>query len=219
MNEKDKLLHESKEERESRFAKAKEEFKGKKSARPMGYIFPQRIKAAMNGEIPSITLSMNTTKYSEEELSEMKETKEEREQIFSSARVPLFCPNCKSLMKAKIDEKFFWIRGKCHKCVAEDETKMKIEGSFGNYEKIIILKNKLAFYTDAKVGLEEYFNSLKPYQEYVNHDGTLEKWEDTHYEETKSFVLNEMKQVDEEIKKLIDEFNELEKLDESSTAN
>jgi hypothetical protein len=236
MNEKERLLHETKEERNARIEKMKEDFKERKSGRPMGYIYPKRIRQAMAGENPTLTIYMNTDGVNHETHSVgdtwtdangkihiqhdgWVETKGTNSDIFESVRVPMFCPECKGPMNAKIDEKFYWLRNKCHKCVASDETKMKLDGTYKKYEDLIVLRNKLAFFGDAKIELEEYYNSLKPKQEYVNHDGSIEYWTDPDFEKTKSFILNEIKEVDEVLKKLIDEFNELEKEYESSQNN
>lgn len=217
MNKTDLVLPDVDNEKEEKYSKIKNDFKNRKSGRPLGYIFPNRIKSAMSGENPTTTVYMNTDKLTDDEVQNRKNKKMERTDILQTARVPMFCPHCNRAMSAQIDEKFFWLRGKCHVCVSEDETKMRIDGSFENYEKLIILKNKFSFYTDAKTGLMEYYKTIKPYQEFVNDDGNVEKWNDPDYEKLKEFIEKEIQSVDDILSELANEFEDMEKTLESDT--
>jgi hypothetical protein len=212
MSEISKLMSDSAEEKQARMNRAKNDLKGKlndKRGRPMGYIFPSKIKSAVLGEQSSISIFMNDNEPESEEKIAAKLDKEERAKVFAEARVPLFCPQCKSAMNAKIDTKFYWIRKKCHKCVADDETKMRIDGTFSDYEKLILLRNKIAFYMSSRDEILEFMSNLKNYQEFVNHDGSIERWSTNDVDETKNFLTKELISLDTLMEECISELDTL----------
>lgn len=194
--------------------KLKDEFKNKKSPRPMGYIFPKRIKDAMRGENP-VLVSYPSYKKNEEVKREegerwtdsngkswiMKNGNKLPERRIEAA-VPMFCPKCGSIMKAQIDTKFYFLRERCHKCVARDEQHLKYRGVFEEYQEKVMISNQIKFLEDAKSGIEETLNNLKPYQEYINEDGTIEKWKNVDNGKIKEFLKKEQKELDETLEKL-----------------
>ena len=125
------------------------------NSRPMGYIFPKRAKQIMNGETPVIksyrkekvvhpvvdTMDVEGETYDVYQKPDGKKYIKRNGanvdiRIFEDkgVKVPMFCPKCKKPMKGKLDEKFFWLRGSCHVCVAKDETSLKARGLFEEYE-------------------------------------------------------------------------------------
>jgi len=200
------------------------------NSRPMGYVFPKRIKQAMHGENPVLksynreqvehkvvdTLDVEDTTYDVYEKPDgMRYIKRNGAnvdvRIFQDmgVKVPMFCPKCGKSMKGKLDEKFFWLRGTCHVCVAEHETTLKATGLFEEYENDIILKNQIAFYTDAKDGLEEALEKLTGKNEYINEDGTIEKWSND-ITEVRGFLTKELDEVKEILEKLLNPEKEVE---------
>ena len=49
--------------------------------------------------------------------------------------MPLFCPNCKKVMKNRNDKSFYNIHKTCFKCVIKKEDKMKRDGTFEAYRQ------------------------------------------------------------------------------------
>jgi PHD/YefM family antitoxin component YafN of YafNO toxin-antitoxin module len=95
----------------------------------------------------------------------------ERADVLKEARMPWFCPECNKVMKSRLDRKFYYMIQKCHDCVVKEETKMRINGTYGEYEKSKVRENKKSFIKDLKQSIEEwknspdsvtYFNQVRP---------------------------------------------------------
>ena len=129
----------------------------------------------------------------------------ERADVLKDARMPWFCPECSKVMKSRLDRRFYYMVRKCHDCVVKEETKMRINGTFDEYEKSKVRENKKSYIRDLKQSIEEWKNSPASvtYFNQVRPDGYSldeEKWE-----------VNE-----NEVKILIKEAEEyLEKLEET----
>jgi len=48
-------------------------------------------------------------------------------------KIPLFCPECSSLMKKELDKKVFPAYQKCFDCVVDHEAELKKQGKYENY--------------------------------------------------------------------------------------
>jgi hypothetical protein len=70
-----------------------------------------------------------------------------------SAKMPWFCPSCDKIMNHRLDTRYWRMRGKCMDCVISDETKIRAEGSWAEYEQEIMRNN--------------YVDSLKEYIAYL----------------------------------------------------
>ena len=57
--------------------------------------------------------------------------------IMKEARVPWFCPKCKSVMKKRLDERMWYLHGHCFNCQITIENKMIIDGTFDDWEKAL----------------------------------------------------------------------------------
>ena len=95
----------------------------------------------------------------------------ERADVLKEARMPWFCPECNKVMKTRLDRKFYYMVQKCHDCVVKEETKMRINGTYGEYEKNKVRENKRSYIRDLKQTIEEwknspdsvtYFNQVRP---------------------------------------------------------
>jgi hypothetical protein len=88
--------------------------------------------------------------------------------------VPLFCPNCSSLMKNRNDKTYYKIHSKCFDCVIDMELELKKQGKWDDYQKQIKnqeLDNTIKEFKEfIKNKLEESNNS------YMSEEGDLEKW-------------------------------------------
>jgi hypothetical protein len=91
-------------------------------------------------------------------------------------------PNCKKsectcINPSRIDLKFKKIAGMCMDCVIEEETKMKINGTFNEYAMNKIEENAKSFFNEADVEVNVIKQGLRDGINYVNSDGSVEKWD------------------------------------------
>ena len=104
----------------------------------------------------------------------IKQTYTKLDKIKKEAILPLFCPECGSLMKKRIDAKMYKIHQKCSNCVAKAETQLKIEGKFKDYERNIITTNAESYLDDLETYLIEAINESNT--QYVSEKGEVERW-------------------------------------------
>ena len=101
------------------------------------------------------------------------------------------CKNseCKTIKKSSKDRKLIEKNGYCLNCTVDNEHVIRTKGFWKEYENYKVWTKMLIFGT-AKI--EEYKQSLsqvKPFYEYVNEDGSTEKWElPTTVEEAKAEI-------------------------------
>jgi len=88
--------------------------------------------------------------------------------------MPLFCPNCGSLMNKRNDVKMYKIHKTCFDCVIEMEHKLRIEGKYEEYEKNMIASNAENYFDDLETFLLEKINESNT--QYVSEKGEVERW-------------------------------------------
>ena len=79
--------------------------------------------------------------------------------IMKEVRMPLFCPECKKVMKKKLDDKFWRMMGHCFDCQIKIENKLRIEGTYEEWAKTKILENKKSYLKDLKQSIDEFEES------------------------------------------------------------
>tara|TARA_B100001063_G_scaffold200830_1_gene194077 strand:+ start:935 stop:1483 length:549 start_codon:yes stop_codon:yes gene_type:complete len=104
----------------------------------------------------------------------------EKLEATKEARLPWFCPDCKRVMKRRLDERMWYLHGHCFECQVEVENKMMIDGSFDDWEIKKVNANKLSWIRDKKQELLEFKNQkeMESYNQ-VSPDGyslEKEKW-------------------------------------------
>ena len=104
----------------------------------------------------------------------IKQTYTKLDKIRKEATLPLFCPNCGSLMKQRNDAKMYKIHKKCFNCVVEMEHKLRIEGKFKSYERESIANNAADYTDHLEAYLLESLNTSN--QGYVSEKGEVERW-------------------------------------------
>jgi hypothetical protein len=88
--------------------------------------------------------------------------------------MPLFCPNCKKVMKKRNDKPFYNIHKKCFDCVIDMEHELKKSGKWEEYEKNIKnneIDNRIK---DFKIWAKEHINESN--NSFISEDGDVEKW-------------------------------------------
>ena len=82
--------------------------------------------------------------------------KSELTDIMAEARVPLFCPKCKTTMKKKLDNKFWYLYKHCFDCQIDFENKLRIEGKYKEWELSKTKNNQRAWVDDMIQGIEQW---------------------------------------------------------------
>ena len=97
--------------------------------------------------------------------------------------------NCKTIKKTENDIKLISQGGFCIDCTAEREHELRIAGIFQEYQDYKIWTKMIIFGKTKIAELKQSITEIKPYYEYVNEDGTTEKWNlPKTVEETKSDI-------------------------------
>ena len=104
----------------------------------------------------------------------IKQTYTKLDKVKKEAILPLFCPNCGTLMKHRNDTKMYKIHKKCFNCVVEMEHKLRIEGKFKSYERESIANNAADYTDHLEAYLLESLNTSN--QGYVSEKGEIERW-------------------------------------------
>jgi len=104
----------------------------------------------------------------------IKQTATKLDKVKKEAILPLFCPNCKSLMKKQHDPKMYKIHKMCFDCVIDMESKLKIKGEYEDYERNIIAKNAESYLDDLEQYLLEAINTSNT--QYISEKGEVERW-------------------------------------------
>lgn len=94
---------------------------------------------------------------------------------FEGAKKPFFCPKCERIMRGKADDRMWLLRGKCHRCVIEEETKMRLDGKWEAYERGLMLANAIAMAKDVIQEFTAYRDAIgNPEIHFA--DGRIETW-------------------------------------------
>ena len=104
----------------------------------------------------------------------IKQTATKLDRVKKEAIMPLFCPNCGSLMKNRLDTKMYKVHKTCFDCVIEMESKLKIEGKYDEYQRNMISKNAESYVDDLESFLMEAINESNT--QYVSERGEIERW-------------------------------------------
>jgi hypothetical protein len=177
----------------------------------------ETVKSYLNGEKSSVTVGYEPTKEKKHKDGETWKDGDGKEWIQKGAGkisknlydtkeiTRQVCPICKkdvSWSSNPNDEKIFHKTGKCYDCVIEEETKMMIDGTFGIYEKIKIIRNQKSFLKELKQKIEEsieWLNNKTNKIEYFNEDGTTDTWTDISRDNFLKESEKDLKEVDKSL--------------------
>ena len=82
--------------------------------------------------------------------------------VMKEARMPMFCPKCDVIMKKRLDNKFWSMYGHCFNCQLKIENKMRIDGTYKDWEKNKIKQNKISYLKEQIQAIEEWRNTKAP---------------------------------------------------------
>lgn len=123
---------------------------------------------------------INEKKERHEQIKKEREEASERSDALKAARTPWFCPECKKVMKKRLDDRMWYLFGHCLDCQIKIENKMRINGTYDEwaYEKVV--KNKKAWIKDQKEQIKAFKDQKAPeFWEQFRPDGysvDKEKW-------------------------------------------
>ena len=128
--------------------------------------------------------------------------------IMKEARMPMFCPECDVIMKKRLDNKFWSMYGHCFNCQLKIENKMRIAGTYEEWEKNKIKENKISFIKEQIQAIEEWKDMKAP--EFYNNVGVnepmleKEKW-DVNVEKIKKEAKEALEKYTEALEQLENE--------------
>jgi predicted nucleic-acid-binding Zn-ribbon protein len=202
--------------------------------KPLGKIYPGRIRSLLRGETPVVKIgySQNTSvsRVDGETWTDVdgktwkKEngfvTRIDNEDVLNLMvdvrkylALPSVCPKCGNIFKdTPLNRKFWSLDKQCFNCSAEDHTRMKIAGTWTKFEETKLLENEKYYLIDVLGMIKDTIKTeLKTVYQYINEDGTIEKWDNPSYKEQSEFFENEIKDIEkrlEEIEKALKELGD-----------
>lgn len=127
-----------------------------------------------------------------------------------AAKTPWWCPKCNKPMNHRFDLKFWRIRGECMDCVVKEETEIRKQGRWEEYERKLMLRNYIAEVRDKITELQSYYDTFtKP--EYILADEhekrilMVEQW-DVDVNKVKSDLLKDIEMLKENLKITIEQY-------------
>ena len=143
------------------------------------------LKSILRGETPEKRIivaqeDLEFKKKLKEEAKEEQKRIDEKLEVTKEARMPWFCPDCKKVMKKRLDNKMWYLYTHCFDCQVEIENKMRIDGTFDEWATKKVIANKLSWIKEQRQGLLEFKNQKSPevYNQVAADGHTLdkEKW-------------------------------------------
>lgn len=99
-----------------------------------------------------------------------------------TAKTPWWCPKCNKVMNHKIDDKFWRIRGHCFDCNVKEETEIRRQGKWKEYEEQKLRANFLSEMKDTLQKLQDLRENLSTpevihFDEHEKRVMMVEKWD------------------------------------------
>lgn len=102
------------------------------------------------------------------------------------------------------DKKLIRKTGYCSSCLAQKEWDIKKDGLWEEYETYRIATNMISYGREVLAQLNQAYKDAKQEYEYVNEDGSVEKWTmERDVEELKAEILLDIQNVEEELIEII----------------
>tara|TARA_R110002012_G_scaffold259132_1_gene440418 strand:- start:56 stop:631 length:576 start_codon:yes stop_codon:yes gene_type:complete len=89
-------------------------------------------------------------------------------------KTPLFCPECKKLMKKRYDPDYYKIHSKCFDCVIDMEHEIKKQGKWEEYQRQLHNADIDGIITDYKTFVEAALSESN--QSFITEAGDVENW-------------------------------------------
>ena len=120
----------------------------------------------------------------EEEIKAERDKKNGLSDVLKEARTPLFCPECKKVMKGKLSVKMYRLHNHCFECQVKFENRLRIEGKYEEWEEKKVLNNQLSYIKDQIQSIEDWKEQTSKPLEVFDQVGIndielqTEKWSD-----------------------------------------
>ena len=96
--------------------------------------------------------------------------------------------------------------GYCAGCLAKRELPIKVDGLWNEYLQYRNSVNDIAYFTDVLQKLKQAMNEVSNLHEYINEDGSVEKWWGGEDEaKLKAEIQSDIEKIDQKIKELVEE--------------
>ena len=118
------------------------------------------------------------------------------QKVREAGKMPLFCPECRTLMKNRFDPQFYRIHSRCFDCQIKFETKLKAQGKFEEYHNQIHNSEIDGIIENYEMWVDDLINSSN--DSYMSETGELENWSKTNSEN----LLQQKEEAIEYLKKL-----------------
>ena len=92
----------------------------------------------------------------QDEIKADRERKNDKMDALKETRTPWFCPECKKIMKKKLDDKMYRLYNQCFDCQIQFENKLRIDGKYDEWEQKKMLNNELSYIRDQIESIEDW---------------------------------------------------------------
>ncbi len=107
---------------------------------------------------------------------------------------------CKTIKYGRVDKKSISKTGYCLGCLTKKEAQIKLDGLWEEYETYKIASNMIAYGKEVLAQLNQAYKDAKQEYEYVNEDGSLEKWTmERPVDELKEEIMGDIQNIQKEI--------------------
>ena len=119
--------------------------------------------------------------------------------------------DCDTIKYSNADKKIIRKTGMCVTCLRKFEQGLKNDGTYPFYEDYKITNNQLSYVTDLKAQFEEGLRAVSQTMEFINEDGTIQKWHyDIDIDKVKEDLQNDINGATEAIEALLERKTALE---------
>lgn len=99
------------------------------------------------------------------------------------AKIPWWCPKCDKSMSHRFDTKFYNLYHMCYDCTINEQTQMRINGTWEAFEKNMMRENEKAYLRDMIQELEDYIRTFRTPQIHFENGGWEELAKIEHFTE------------------------------------
>lgn len=126
----------------------------------------------------------------------VKQTISKLQAVRDVALMPLFCPDCKALMKHRYDKQFYKIHRHCFDCHVKFETELKRTGQWDEYQKQVENSEIDGMINNYEIWVDDLLNESN--DGFVTEIGEVESWSKVNREK----ILKQKEEAIEYLKKL-----------------
>lgn len=106
----------------------------------------------------------------------IKQTISKLDSARKAALIPYACPECNKPLKHYLDKNAWKATKKCFDCNIEEETKMRVEGTFDDHVKGVYKRNAMAWLEEKRQQFDDFINNPDSLKGFITENGTIEDW-------------------------------------------